>query len=220
MSATPRRPSARPAAPRTRSQPPAKRSPRKAADKPTVLAEGKHLRLVKRAGWEYAERTRVSGVVVIVARTDADELVLIEQFRPVVGKRLIELPAGLAGDSASTDGEPLANAVARELHEETGYEAAAVEFLTEGPSSAGLTNEILSFFLATGLKRTGDGGGDAHEDIQVHVVPAAGIRDWLAAQLERGVMIDPKVWTGLYFAEIAEVRKSPVRRRGPARPRR
>jgi ADP-ribose pyrophosphatase len=219
MSATPRRPAAK-AAPKAKSLSPTKKSPRKAAEQPTVLAEGKHLRLLKRAGWEYAERSRVSGVVVIVARTDADELVLIEQFRPVVGKRLIELPAGLAGDSAATDGEPLANAVGRELHEETGYEAARVEFLTEGPSSAGLTNEILSFFLATGLKRTGEGGGDAHEDIQVHVVPAAGVRDWLAAQVKRGVMIDPKVWTGLYFADVENSQKRPARRRGPARPRR
>ncbi|HVW02714.1 MAG TPA: NUDIX hydrolase [Planctomycetaceae bacterium] len=213
MSATPRR------SPRATSTA-KKKSPRKSPAALEVLAEGKHLRLVKRAGWEYAERTKVSGVVVIVARTDADELVLIEQLRPVIGERIIELPAGLAGDSASTSDEPLKNAVQRELFEETGYEAKRIELLTEGPSSAGLTNEILSFFLATGLTRTGDGGGDEAEDIQVHVVPLAETGAWLAAQHKRGKMIDPKVWAGLYFAGARHTPKPRASRRGPARPRR
>jgi hypothetical protein len=52
------------------------------------------------------------------------------------------------------------------------------------------------------------------------VVPAAGIRDWLAAQLKRGVMIDPKVWTGLYFAEAARSQEAAATRRGALRPRR
>ena len=212
MSATPRR--------SARATSTAKKSPRKTAAALEVLAEGKHLRLVRRVGWEFAERTKVSGVVVIVARTDADELVLIEQLRPVIGKRIIELPAGLAGDSAATSDEPLKNAVKRELFEETGYEAKRIELLTEGPSSAGLTNEILSFFLATGLTRTGDGGGDEAEDIRVHVVPLAETGAWLAAQHKRGKMIDPKVWAGLYFAGAVHTPKPRAQRRGTARPRR
>ncbi len=35
-----------------------------------TLAEGQHLRLVREGHWEYADRTRASGAVVLVAVTD------------------------------------------------------------------------------------------------------------------------------------------------------
>jgi ADP-ribose pyrophosphatase len=55
-------------------------------------------------------------------------------------------------------------------------------------------------FHATGLRRTGRGGGVAHEDITVHEAPLDGIAAWLAAKAESGVLIDPKVYAGLFFA--------------------
>jgi hypothetical protein len=51
------------------------------------------------------------------------ELLLIEQFRPPVGKVVIELPAGLTGDIESQESEESANPAPRELHEVTGCEA-------------------------------------------------------------------------------------------------
>src|SRR5688500_4920446 len=106
-----------------------------------ILGEGRHLRLVRRGRWEHVERLRTSGVVSVVAITADRRLLLTEQFRPPVDRYCLELPAGLAGDVEGQELEELAAAARRELIEETGYDAQSFEWLTVGPSSAGLTDE-------------------------------------------------------------------------------
>src|SRR5688572_20554979 len=113
-------------------------------EQPTTIAEGKRVRLVRRADWEYVTRKKASGIVAILAVTDDGKLVLVEQYRPPVAKSVIELPAGLVGDEAGHEQEALSDAARRELLEETGYEAAAMEFLAEGAPSAGITDEIIT----------------------------------------------------------------------------
>ncbi|MCK6551593.1 NUDIX hydrolase [Myxococcota bacterium] len=165
-----------------------------------VIGEGRHLRLVSRGGWELVERRSVTGIVAIVAITDADELVLTEQHRVPVGRRVIDLPAGLAGDIPGEEDEALATAAARELSEETGFDATHLERLAEGPPSPGLSTEIVTFFHAKGVRRTGPGGGEGTESIDVHVVPMRGLRAWLRAEEAAGKLVDLKVWAGLYLA--------------------
>ncbi|HEY3376115.1 MAG TPA: AAA family ATPase [Armatimonadota bacterium] len=164
-----------------------------------VLGEGKYLRLVDRQGWEFIERVNISGIVGIVAVTDADKLLLVEQFRPAMGKSVIELPAGLAGDSAETYGEDLAAAARRELLEETGYTAARMTFLTEGPPSSGSVNEIITLYLAEELTKVGAGGGDHTESIIVHEIPVTEVGKWLEEKRQGGTLIDMRIHTGLYF---------------------
>jgi ADP-ribose pyrophosphatase len=60
---------------------------------------------------------------------------------------------------------------------------------------------VMTFYLATQLVKVGEGGGDEHEDIQVHVVPIQGIQAWLLAQEALGKLLDPKIYAGLWFAE-------------------
>lgn len=168
-----------------------------------VLARGKYLQLVRQGSWEYAERLGISGIVGIIPLTDAGEMVLVEQFRVPLGKRVVELPAGLAGDVLGQEGEPLREAACRELEEETGYHAREMRQVLQGPNSAGSSPHVMTFFLATGLTQVGAGGGDEHEDIQVHVVPLAGIHAWLLAQEAQGKLLDPKIYAGLWFAEHA-----------------
>lgn len=166
-----------------------------------VLAEGKFTRLVREGGWEFVERTNVSGIVIIIALTEAGELLLVEQHRPPVGARVVELPAGLAGDIAGQENEALATAAERELLEETGYAARNLQLLTEGPLSAGLTTEIVTVFGARGAVKVGAGGGDHTEDIAVFPVPLANVPAWLEARVASGSMVDPKVYAALWFAE-------------------
>jgi ADP-ribose pyrophosphatase len=167
---------------------------------PEVLGAGRHLRLVRREGWEYAERVTGTGVVAVVAVTDDDRVVLTEQYRPPVRSPVIELPAGLVGDLPGALAEDLVTAARRELEEETGYAASALRLLGAGPSSAGLAAEVVSFLLATGLVRVGPGGGDATEAITVHEVPLAAVDAWLAGMVGQGRLVDPKVYAGLWLA--------------------
>jgi ADP-ribose pyrophosphatase len=166
-----------------------------------IINEGKHLRFVRRGNWEFAERKNISGIVAIVAVTDDRKLLLVEQFRPPLQKRVIEIPAGLAGDIPGTETEALAEAAKRELLEETGYEAAEMEYLNEGAASGGICDEMISLFRARGLKKVHCGGGDQHEDIQVHEVPVDEVDAWLKARQRTGVAMDLKVYAALYFAK-------------------
>ena len=167
---------------------------------PETMCEGKYVRLVRQGKWEYAKRKGVSGIVGIVAVTNDRKLVLVEQERAPVGKRVIELPAGLAGDSAGHEREDLADAARRELLEETGYEAAELKRVAEGAASAGMTDEVITLFLARGLRKTGEGKGDGSEDLTLHEVPLDNAAAWLDERAKQGKLIDLKVYGGLYFA--------------------
>lgn len=166
-----------------------------------LIHEGKFLDYCRTSkGWEFVRRHKVKGTVAIVAITDDKQLILTEQYRPPVGKRVIELPAGLAGDLPYQEDEPLVSAARRELKEETGYEAKNWQALREGPSSAGLTNETISFFYASGLTKMGEGGGDHTEDIRVHFVPVSDVPNWCSDREREGMMVDFKIFAGLYLA--------------------
>ena len=184
---------------------------RRVGAKPLVLGSGRWLRLVEADGWEFVERVRATGVVAIVAVTAEDELILTEQFRRSLNGRVIDLPAGLAGDGPGS--EELVTAARRELFEETGYDARRFMLLAHAPTSPGLTTEVVSFFRATGLKRAGEGGGVEGENIQIHGVKLARCDAWLRDRSRKGIHIDCKVYAGLHFA-------AHMRTDGPTRPRR
>lgn len=166
----------------------------------TCLHAGRFLGLFDIDGWEYVSRQNASGVVVLVAVNDTGQLLLVEQFRPPVQKSVIELPAGLVGDLDDPD-EDLLQAAQRELLEETGYSAGKLDLVMSCPSSAGLTDEVISFVMASQLQQCGLGGGDASEDITVHAIALAEVDLWLTEQLNRGCLLDPKIYTALYWLE-------------------
>ena len=137
-----------------------------------------------------ATRSNCDGVVAIMARTDAGEVVLVEQFRPPVACRVIEFPAGLVGDHGSED---VLVAAARELEEETGFHARRLRSLWTGANSAGLTDETTTMVVAEGLEQRHAGGGVGSEDIVVHLVPLDQLEEWLSECEGRGLIVDLKV---------------------------
>lgn len=164
-----------------------------------TLYDGDYLRMRRRGHWEYAERTNASSAAIIVAVTPDDCIVFVEQFRIPIQCRSIEMPAGLVGDLG--DEESIETAAARELLEETGWQAGSVELLMLGPSSSGMSTELVAFVRARALTRVHAGGGDETEDITVHEIPRADAAAWLNAKRLEGFSIDPKLYAGLYFVE-------------------
>lgn len=163
------------------------------------LYRGEYVSLKQRDGWEYAAR-RNPLAAVLIAFTDAGELLLVEQYRPPVDGRVIELPAGLVGDEKARMDETVLAAAARELEEETGYRARELVEWMRCPTSAGLTDELAVFVRANGLFRTGPGGGDAGEDIRVHHIAPDHAATWLDERARAGFGIDPKIYAALYWS--------------------
>ncbi len=154
----------------------------------SIQWRGKYLEVHKDDSWEYAARIGNMGAAVILALTDVQEIVLVEQYRVPHGARSIELPAGLIGDTGADD--TAMAAAARELHEETGYEAAHWQDIGQFATSPGMSSESFQLFKATGLTRTGAGGGVAGEDIAVHVVALPALADFIAGKRREGLVID------------------------------
>lgn len=160
---------------------------------------GKYVEVIVDGTWEYVKRARGIGAAVILALTDDDEVVLVEQHRVPLGRRCIELPAGLIGDE--TPGEAAAVTAARELEEETGFVADRWEELGEFAASPGMLGETFRLFRATGLRRVGRGGGvEGHEDIVTHVVGLADVPAFLDAKRAEGCAADVKLLAVLPFA--------------------
>jgi ADP-ribose pyrophosphatase len=170
---------------------------------PRVLHAGRFLELRSRGGWEYAARANASGVVGVLAVTPDREILLVEQFRPPVGKFVLELPAGLAGDEPLKEDEPLLAAARRELLEETGHEARRWFSLGDGPSSAGLTDETVTLFLALEVRpvRELEHFGVGNERIRLHRVRIAEVPDFLARSQRDGIAVDFKIAAALYLAQ-------------------
>jgi ADP-ribose pyrophosphatase len=164
----------------------------------TLEWQGKYLEVHKLGTWEFAARRGAMGAAVILAITESREIVLVEQFRHALGKPTIELPAGLVGDTSAAD--TASAAAARELAEETGFTATAWQDLGSFATSPGMSSEMFQLFRATGLARTGPGGGVDGEDIRVHVVPLAMLAAFIAAQRDRGCIIDCRLAIALALA--------------------
>ena len=168
-----------------------------ATDQKKIVFEGKKVFVATRDGWEFVERKSAKEAVAVIAVTEDGKLVLTEQYRRPVDARVIDLPAGLVGDEGSNDP---ADAAKRELEEETGWRCREIRFLAKGPTSPGITSEIVSLYRAGGLSRAGKGGGVGGENIEVHEVPLRDIEKWLRKKQDANVMVDLKVRSALYFA--------------------
>lgn len=124
----------------------------------------------------------------MIAETEAGELVLTEQYRRPVDANVIDWVAGLL--DSSKDVETIAR---KELEEEAGFSCTAIETIGRGPSSPGITSEVVHLVRACGLRRSGKGGGVGGEKITVHLVPRREALAWLRDKEAHGVLVDLKV---------------------------
>jgi len=155
-----------------------------------IVWQGKYIAARKKGRWEYVSRPRGIRAAVILAIDAENHVILVDQFRVPLGKRCIELPAGLIGDDEEAEDEDASAAGARELEEETGYRANRIEVIGEFYSSPGMVSESFTLLRAHELTKVGEGGGVDREDITVHRVPMAKIAPWLEARRAEGYAID------------------------------
>ena len=179
--------------------------PKQPENQTEPIWQGKHIQVHNDNGWEYVQRNRINGIVCIVAVTPENKLLLVEQYRPPLKTNCIEVPAGLAGDTTDYAGEALETAARRELLEETGYEAKTFKPVFTGAVSAGLSDEVITFFIAQNLKSVGVAQGDGHEQITVHEINLKQIHAWLGDQHAQGKAIDCKVYTALEICRRFEL---------------
>jgi len=158
-----------------------------------IVWQGKFITTKKRGRWEYVGRARGIRAAVILAVDDEDHVILVDQYRVPLGRRCIELPAGLVGDSDDNPDEETAVAGARELEEETGYRPGRMEVIGEFFSSPGMVSESFTLLRAHDLVKVGEGGGVENEDITVHRVPLAGIMETVERFRKEGYAIDVKI---------------------------
>jgi len=148
--------------------------------------EGKYLRMVTEGTWEFVERVGGMTAVVLLAEHDG-KVILVEQFRTPLGRRCIELPAGLVGDEGNHSVEETAM---KELEEETGFTATGVERLGDFYSSPGMVAEGFTLVRMTGVA---PGGQKSEEDIAVHCVARADMPAFIGQCRADGLAIDVKL---------------------------
>ena len=165
-----------------------------------IVWQGKYVVAKRRGRWEYVGRARGIRAAVILAVEDG-HILLVEQYRIPLGKRCLELPAGLIGDQDDPDEEAL-DAAGRELEEETGWRAESLEAAGEFYSSPGMVSEHFTLVRARGLVRVGPGGGTESEDIEVHRVPLAELSEFVESRRNAGVGIDVRIMGLLLAGEM------------------
>jgi len=153
--------------------------------------------------WEAVERVNCNGIVAVIPITKEGEVLMIRQFRPALNSYVIEFPAGL-----NDKGETLVDAARRELIEETGYTSETFELLAEGPVSSGLSNEVLSVYLAREATQASLSLRESHpieetEDIEVIRTPLMSAYDTIEEFRGRGDAVDLKIYG---FIELARNR--------------
>ena len=133
------------------------------------------------------EVVRHPGAAAIVPMKDEHTVILIRQFRLAAGGFIYEIPAGKLHP-----GEDPRLCAERELEEEIGYRAGAIERLETFFTAPGFTDEVMHLFKATDLTKTAQ-KLDHDEVLEVVEMPL----EKAIAHIRDGTIRDAKTIVGL-----------------------
>jgi ADP-ribose pyrophosphatase len=104
---------------------------------------------IRDGGGREADREVVEhpGAVAALVTDTAGKLLLVEQWRQAMGRRVLEIPAG----KYDVDGEPVERALRRELAEELGVEGGRLRWLASFATTPGWSDEVCDLFLVEGV---------------------------------------------------------------------
>jgi ADP-ribose pyrophosphatase len=136
---------------------------------------------------------RDPGAVAVVPMLDDGRVVLVSQYRAAIDDEVLELPAGLR----DVPGEDPAATAQRELAEEVGYRAGALELLSRYWIAPGLLDATMHIYLGTGLSPVPlEPHGPEEEAMTIVEV---GLDD-VPAMIADGRLTDSKTIIGLLLA--------------------
>ncbi len=119
---------------------------------------------------------RPDAAIIFPLTESGEEVVLVRQYRPPLGRMELGLPAGLVDE-----GEEPEAAARRELLEETGHSGGEWEALGVLASSPSLKDNHAHLFLARGVRETTAPDPDEHELVEVVRVPSGKLLELIQA---------------------------------------
>lgn len=136
------------------------------------------------------------GVAIVLLREESDvvaygqQVILVNHERVPIERELVEVVAGM-----KDEGESPLEAAQRELREEVGMEAGQWDELGTLYSSAGFTDEEITFFLAREARNV-SGQTDEKESLSLKMLPLS----LALEQARKGEIQDMKTVLGLFWA--------------------
>jgi len=166
---------------------------------PELIFEGRVIRVEREAvtldngATTLVEAVRHRGSVVMIAQPSAGHVVLIRQYRPVIGRWIWELPAG-----SLEPGESPETAVTRECEEEIGLTPGRVTFLASWYPTQGFCDELMHFYLCEDLAAP---AGPVARDADEQIEPATVSIETVRAMIADGRVADMKTVAGLFLLD-------------------
>ena len=112
--------------------------------------------------------------VTAMALTADNQVILVEQYRHPIAKKIIEIPGGFIDEGENPD-----VAIERELLEETGYTFERIIPIGITAGNPGVINNYTHLYLAIGGKKSADQQLDPNEEIDVLLKPIDEVKEML-----------------------------------------
>ncbi|MGD8330062.1 MAG: NUDIX hydrolase [Acidobacteriota bacterium] len=173
------------------------------SDEAETLAETRIFRLVRKRAVSPNDPARNGEFVVVespdwvnvIALTDENRVVLIEQFRHGTEEITVEIPGGTIDPGE----EPLAAGL-RELREETGYGGGSAELIGAVTPNPAMMDNTCHTVLVRGIELRGKPHLDGLEEIRTRLAPLADVPD----MIRDGTITHALVIAAFHFLDLHE----------------